>query len=105
MPSTSHWRHHHEGGSGMTPVLIVKAGDIYPTRWKVPVDLTGAAVRLVAQKDGYPAITLATTVTDAANGVVEHMLTGTLTVGDYRVEMEISRDGQIVTAPTDTYEN
>lgn len=89
----------------MDPILTVKAGDKYPTTWRVPISLVGATVRLVAKRKGYPAIVLPTTITDAANGVVQHSLTGTLEVGDYRVEMEISRDDQIVTAPTDTYEN
>jgi hypothetical protein len=87
------------------PVLTVKTGDRYPTTWHVPLNLTGSTVRLIARKDGFPAVVLPTTIVDAANGVVEHILTGTLTVGNYRVEMEVTNGTTIVTAPTDTYEN
>ena len=89
----------------MDPIPTVEAGDKYPTTWRVGISLVGATVRLVAKRKGFDSIVLPTTITDAANGVVQHTLTGTLAVGDYRVEMEISRDDQIVTAPTDTYEN
>lgn len=86
-------------------VLTVKAGDRYPTYWKVPADLTGASVRLIARRGSNPAVVLSTTVPNPATGVVEHLLDGTLTVGHYAVELEITQGGNIITAPTDTYEN
>ena len=89
----------------MTNVLTVKRGDRYPTYWSVPMDLSGATVRLIARRGSAPAVTLPSTVTNPAGGIVQHILDGTLTVGSYAVELEISRDDQIITAPTDTYEN
>jgi hypothetical protein len=83
----------------------VKSGDQYPTTWHVPLNLTGSTVRLVAKKPGFPAVVLPTTIVDAANGVVEHVLTGTLAVGNYLVEMEVTNGATVVTAPTDSYEN
>ncbi len=87
------------------PVLTVKTGDKYPTIWRVPMNLTGCTVRLIAKRDHNPPVVLPTTVPDPVNGVVEHILTGTLAVGLYKVEMEITNGPQIVTAPTNTYEN
>lgn len=92
------------GGQKMG-VLTVKKGDKYATTWTVPVNLTGASVRLLARRRGFPVIVLPTTITDPANGVVEHVLDGTLPVGKYQVELEITRGAETVTAPTDSYEN
>lgn len=89
----------------MPTVLTVKSGDMYPTYWHVPMDLTGATVRLVARRGSNPAVVLPSSISDAANGVVRHDLDGTLIVGMYAVELEITKAGQIITAPTSTYEN
>ena len=88
-----------------TGVLVVKTGDRYPTYWTVPMPLTGATVRLIAKRRGAPAVVLPSTILDAPNGVVQHILDGTLAVGDYLVELEITIGSEVVTAPTDTYEN
>lgn len=85
--------------------LTVKSGDKYPTYWHVPMDLTDATVRLIARRGSNPAITLSSSISDATQGVVEHILDGTLVVGNYAVELEISIHGMIITAPTATYEN
>ena len=92
--------------STMHKVLTVKQGDKYPTTWTVPMDLTGATVRLLARRKGAsgPEV-LAATITNAAGGVVQHVLTGTLPTGDYQVELEIERGGEKITAPTDHFEN
>ena len=87
------------------PVLTVKAGDRYPTYWHVPADLTGATVRLIARRGSNPPIILPSTVSNATGGIVTHTLDGTLTVGRYAVELEITQGAQVITAPTDTYEN
>lgn len=87
------------------PILTVKTGDTYATTWTVPLNLTGSTVRLIARKRGFDPIVLPTTITDAANGVVQHVLTGTLPVGNYLVELEVTNGSVIVTAPTDSYEN
>jgi hypothetical protein len=87
------------------PALTVKQGDRYPTYWTVPLNLTGASVRLIARKRLGPPVVLSTTITDPTSGQVEHVLDGTLTVGNYRVELEITRGAEIITAPTSTYEN
>lgn len=87
------------------PVLVVKTGDRYPTWWYVPMDLTGCTVRLLARRRSAPTILLASDVPVPANGRVRHVLDGTLGVGLYTVELEITRGGEIITAPTDAYEN
>lgn len=87
------------------PVLVVKKGDRYPTWWHVPMDLTGTTVRLLARRGHNPPILLASDVPVPVNGRVRHVLDGTLAVGLYAVELEITRGGEIITAPTDTYEN
>jgi hypothetical protein len=89
----------------MANVLTVKRGDRYPTYWTVPMDLTGATVRLIARRGSAAAVVLPSTIPNPGGGLVEHILDGTLTVGSYAVELEITRDDQIITAPTDAYEN
>jgi hypothetical protein len=85
--------------------IVVKQGDKYATTWTVYFDITGATTRLLARRPNAPVIELVHTVVDASAGVVEHVLDGTLPVADYRVELEINRGGQRITAPTDHYEN
>lgn len=89
----------------MGNVLTVKAGDRYPTYWTVPMDLTGTEVRLIARRGSSPALTLASSITAPTTGTVRHVLDGTLSVGSYAVELEITRGEEIITAPTDSYEN
>lgn len=89
----------------MGQALTVKQGDRYRTTWTASTNLTGATTRLLARRDNAPVIELAHTVTDAAHGVVEHYLDGTLPVASYRVELEISRDNEKITAPTSSFEN
>ena len=88
----------------MGPTLTVKTGDRYPTYWTTPIDLTGSTVRLIARRGANAAITLPSTIVEPTLGRVEHILDGTLTVGTYVVELEITRGEQVITAPTDTYE-
>lgn len=89
----------------MGNVLTVKTGDRYPTYWTVPMDLTGTTVRLIARRGSSAAVTLPSTVTSPTGGVVQHILNGSLSVGSYAVELEITRGEEIITAPTDSYEN
>jgi len=83
--------------------MKVKAGDTHEVSWRANTDLAGASVRLIARDSTGPAIFLDAEVTDAAGGVVTHTLTGTLSPGTYRVELEVTRDGVIVTYPNDGY--
>jgi len=89
----------------MGQILTVKTGDRYPTYWRVPMNLTGSTVRLIARRGSAPPVVLPSSILDPAAGTVQHVLDGNLTVGMYAVELEITRDEQIITAPTDTYEN
>lgn len=83
--------------------MIVKQGDKHAIQWKANLDLTGATVRIVAKpRDGEP-ITLASTVTDAAEGVVQHVLTGTLAKGSYDIELEVTTGAEIITFPNNAY--
>jgi len=89
----------------MGSVLTIKQGDRYPTYWTVPMSLTNCTVRLIARRGSAPAVTLPSTISDPGGGIVQHILDGTLTVGLYAVELEITRGTDIITAPTDSYEN
>jgi hypothetical protein len=83
--------------------VTVKQNDKHPTTWKVNMSLVGATVRLLASKSG-TTIPLACTITDVANGVVTHVLDGTLVPGIYRVELEVTRGAEIITFPNGGYE-
>jgi hypothetical protein len=89
----------------MGTILTIKSGDRYPTYWTVPMDLTNCTVRLLARRGSNPVVTLPSTVSNPTGGVVQHVLDGTLGVGTYAVELEITRGTDIITAPTDSYEN
>jgi hypothetical protein len=82
--------------------ITVKRGDTHDISWTVNADLTGATVRLLLRLDNAQAdvIVAEATVTGAAIGEVTHTLTGTLAVGEYDVEIELTRSGAVTTAPT-----
>lgn len=79
--------------------MIVKAHDTHEVSWKTNVDLTGATVRLIA-KEGLFVIILPSTV---SGDTVTHKLTGTLPEGRYRIEVEATINGEVVTFPNDQY--
>lgn len=84
--------------------VVVKRGDKHATRWvAVGVDLTGSTVRLLAKLENSPTIELEAMISDPENGVVEHVLTGDLDPGVYRVELEITKGDTVMTAPSDSY--
>jgi len=88
-------------------MITVKKGDTHAITYTVNADLTGATVRLLCKQSGRPDLSptvLASTVTDAPGGVVSHTLTGTLAVGLYDIELEITKSGAISTSPTNGYE-
>ena len=80
----------------------VKRGDKHPITLTVNADLTGCTVRLIASQSGV-AQDLPCTVTDPAGGVITHTLTGLLEVGVYKLEVETTRGGEVVTFPSDGY--
>lgn len=83
--------------------MIVKAGDTHPIEWTANMDLTTSEVRLVAKtRDGSPQ-PLDCSIVDAAEGRVQHILTGSLPVGIYRVELEVTTGEDTVTFPNDGY--
>lgn len=68
-----------------------------------PVDLTGADVRVHAKlrRSGSEPILLDSAVIEpVSEGRVRHRLTGTLEPGEYAVEIELTRNNVITTAPT-----
>lgn len=86
-------------------MITVKRGDTHVTRWKTNADLTASSVRLIARDKKTKVVTfLAATVPNPGQGIVEHKLTGTLPVGKYFVELEITRDDGIYSAPSNGYE-
>ena len=83
--------------------MIVKSGDTHAVQWKANLDLTGSTVRIVARPRTGDAIVLASTVIDAAEGLVQHVLTGTLALGTYKVELEVTDGAEIITFPNNGY--
>jgi hypothetical protein len=86
----------------MTTDTRVWQGDRHAVSWRVTsaagtVDLTGATVRLVADPMGTG--TTADLPCTVAGDVVTHELDGNLTPGLYRVVVEATRDGDVVTYP------
>lgn len=90
-------------------IVEVKRGDKVPTYWQAvikpgsqPVDLTGATTRLLAQNARFGGATmeLEHSVVDPLLGAVMHVTDGTLPVGDYNIELEISVGSDLKTAPT-----
>lgn len=92
-------------------MITVKQGDTHVITFTATdengdgVNLTGATVRLLArpQADATPVV-LASSVSNALAGEVSHTLTGTLLPVRYYVELEITKAGQVSTAPSDGYE-
>lgn len=81
----------------------VKRGDT-EVKWRLNMDLTGSTIRVLAVRNGSdlaPNI-LASNIVDPAGGVVACTVSG-LAVGTYRVEVEVTQLGKIVTFPSDGY--
>lgn len=86
----------------------VKEGDRFPITVTASIDLTGSTVRLLARDKSLPSTTppilLASTITHAANGIVTHVLDGSLPIGTYNVELEVTQgNGHIITFPGDGF--
>jgi hypothetical protein len=92
------------------PAYVADLADDFGLVSEAPINLTSAtSVRFLMRKNGQtgtPKVSSVMTVTDAANGRVQHNW-GTAdldTVGTYDVEFEITwTDGTIETVPNDTY--
>lgn len=85
--------------------LTVRRGDTHPLYWQIldrgtPADLTGATARLIVKMVS-PSVGTAIILTATIDGdKVKHILTGTLAIGTYQYEIEITKSGAISTAPT-----
>lgn len=86
-------------------VLTVKRGDKYEVKLSIhnaPMDLTtGVAKVHVAPSVGGTAFVFAATI---ANGIVTWPMDGSLAVGRYKLEVEVTIGLWIVTAPSDGLE-
>jgi hypothetical protein len=83
----------------------VKEGDQYPAEFTVNMDLTGATTRLLVRhltRTG-DLEELDHDVTDAEAGTFTHDLDGTWAIGTHYLELEITRAGEVRTAPTDGF--
>jgi hypothetical protein len=85
--------------------MTVRQGDTHAVYWQVlddgsPIDLTGmtAEIHLRPAKGG-TALELPAVV-DAIEQRIKHTLTGALVPGTYLLEIELTKDGVIATAPT-----
>lgn len=82
----------------------LKQDDVHPVTFKINMDLTGCAGQIIlkSRADG-TVVVEPVTVTDAAGGVVEWAYDGTLDEGSYKAEIEITRDSEKMTAPSQGY--
>ena len=92
------------------PTIIIKHRDTHNLVLNVgsvggAVDLTGASVRILIRPRGevVEGEVLTASVTDPLTGQITHALTGTIAVGVYDLEVEITQGGRISTTPTDGY--
>jgi hypothetical protein len=85
-----------------THTLVWRVDDLSDSENIVPVDVTGATVtfKVKKRKSSEPTITLAGSVKDGPEGLIQHTLTGTLTRGEYDVQAVLTKAGQQSTAPT-----
>lgn len=85
--------------------MNVKEGDQYPVPLTVNMDLTGATTRLLVRhlRRTGDLEELDHTVTDAETGTFTHDLDGTWEIGAHYLELEITLDGEVRTAPTDGF--
>lgn len=83
--------------------MIVKAGDTHKIEFRANMNLGSADVRLIARRAGCAPEILDAEVSDAADGLVSHTLTGELPVGTYNVELEVTRGSEVVTFPNSGY--
>lgn len=84
-------------------MITVKARDTHVVRWQANMDLSAASVRLIAKRPGCTPVILASEIEDPETGIVKHTLTGTLAVGVYDIELEVTVTGEVVTFPNDGY--
>lgn len=97
MASTMHLKY-----GDQSPVLVQTLQDAD----NLPVDITGATVRLhVMNQKNLNVIDAVITIDDAANGIVSYAFDGTLPVGNYRYEIEVTyADTAIETFPNVGYD-
>lgn len=84
--------------------LTIKRGDKHDVKLTIvnaPLDLTGATVKvLVTPSVGGTATTFLATL---SGSTVTWALDGTLAAGKYKLEVEASVSGFVMTAPNDSY--
>lgn len=88
----------------MMDTLTVKRGDKHDVRLTIgnpPMDLTGGAVAVhVKPSSGAAAAQVFPATIDGEN-VVTWSMDGTIAVGKYKLEVQVTLGGFIVTAPSD----
>lgn len=86
--------------------IVVKQGDTHDISWDVNASLDGCTVELHARRVSIGGTWGDLEVLDSSinESTVTHTLTGELEVGNYLVELEITRAGKITTAPTSGFE-
>lgn len=83
-------------------VLKQKHGDTRTVAWRTNVSLLNSTVRLLAKNGAGVLIDndADVEIADYNGGIVTWKLDGTLPPGVYEIELEINRQGEIITAPT-----
>ena len=86
--------------------MTVRQGDTHDVFWQItdngaPIDLTGMTAEIHVQPvKGSAAVTTLAAVVEEVDNRVKHTLTGALAPGTYRLEIELTKDGVVATAPT-----
>lgn len=84
-------------------ILVHKLGDITETLWRANTSLTGTTIELVVKDGAGTPVEIDPAdveIFDFNGGIVAWQLDGTLEVGLYSVELEITRGTDFRTAPT-----
>jgi hypothetical protein len=85
--------------------MTVKFGETRKIGWRVSTSLVDAVLDFRVENGAGALIptTGAITIPDPPSGILFWQLSGTLPVGEYRLMAKITRDGEVVYAPTVGY--
>lgn len=85
--------------------LVQKKGDTRKAAWRTNIALLNSTVELKVRKDDAPISTTGNVVVDDPyGGIVTWDHGGELEVGEYQVELWITRDGELFKAPSEGFE-
>lgn len=84
--------------------LIQKKGDTRKAAWRTNISLLNSTVDLKVRRGGVAVEATNVEIEDAPAGIVTWDHEGSLDVGEYTVELWITRDEEVFKAPSHGYE-